>query len=70
VRPRATDHRPPKAVRNVGRENGVIDDQLYGLLVLMAVVTTLLTQPLLSVLDAGRVRTVIGSRGRNGPMKT
>lgn len=57
-------------ILNVGRENGVIDDQLYGLLVLMAVVTTMLTQPLLSVLDAGRVRTVIGSRGRNGPMRT
>lgn len=43
-------------ILNVGLEKGVVGDKLYGLLVVMAVVTTMLTQPLLSALDAAKVR--------------
>lgn len=51
-------------VLTVGRELGVIDDQLFSLLVLMAVVTTMAAGPLLDVLrpdpDLGTAGTVPG----------
>jgi Kef-type K+ transport system membrane component KefB len=39
-------------VLNIGREHGVIDDRLFTLLVLMALVTTIATAPLLSLIRA------------------
>jgi Kef-type K+ transport system membrane component KefB len=59
-------------VLTVGRELGVIDDQLFSLLVVMAVVTTMATGPLLDLIRAdpdlaGRGSTEPGREARDGP---
>ncbi|MGY1743216.1 MULTISPECIES: cation:proton antiporter domain-containing protein [unclassified Blastococcus] len=42
-------------ILNLGRENGVLDDQMFTLMVIMAVVTTVMTSPLLHVVYPTRV---------------
>ncbi len=42
-------------ILNLGRENGVLDDTMFTLMVIMAVVTTVMTSPLLAVVYPKRV---------------
>ncbi|MGY1828974.1 cation:proton antiporter [Geodermatophilus sp. SYSU D01180] len=42
-------------ILNLGRENGVLDDTMFTLMVLMAVITTVMTSPLLNVIYPKRV---------------
>ncbi len=42
-------------ILDVGRELGVLDDQLFTMLVVMAVVTTVMTEPLLRVVYPDRL---------------
>jgi Kef-type K+ transport system membrane component KefB len=42
-------------ILNLGRENGVLDDQMFTLMVIMAVVTTVMTSPLLHLVYPPRV---------------
>jgi hypothetical protein len=42
-------------ILNLGRENGVLDDTMFTLMVVMAVVTTVMTSPLLNVVYPQRV---------------
>ena len=42
-------------ILNLGRENGVLDDTMFTLMVIMAIVTTVMTSPLLNVVYPKRV---------------
>ncbi|MGY1746465.1 cation:proton antiporter [Blastococcus sp. SYSU D00695] len=42
-------------ILNLGRENGVLDDQMFTLMVIMAVVTTVMTSPLLNLIYPKRI---------------
>ena len=42
-------------ILNIGREKGVLDDDLFGLLVVMAIVTTVMTDPLLRLVYPDRL---------------
>jgi K+:H+ antiporter len=42
-------------ILNLGRENGVLDDTMFTLMVIMAVVTTVMTSPLLNVVYPKRI---------------
>ena len=42
-------------ILNIGREKGVLDDELFTMLVVMAVVTTIMTEPILRVVYPDRL---------------
>ena len=49
-------------VLNIGLELGVISPTLFAMLVLMALVTTIMTSPLLQALQRGPITTGVSSR--------
>jgi Kef-type K+ transport system membrane component KefB len=49
-------------ILNVGRSIGVLDDQMFTMLVLMAIVTTVMAGPLLQIIYPDRLRSVVSVR--------